>query len=274
MRAFGSKYFAYDENTIKAAEELGIEYVFARGTTGAKATIYKPQEYDVKIFSVSNVSSEKWGTGSLCDYSYWAREGGADDFEEELFNSLDYSKISPVSHTYLGGLKKSWNDAYINFVDSSDINWVDLDTFGSIDSTMEFSKIPQNREVQYTEPKPSIPIEDEENVLNPCAITDFPGYETTDETYVGDKLIMYHNGSGPMCIEAVEFINSIDYVVEEHLTTEDDFYENLESLKSIYESSQGESTTFGFYPIIFIQDQAFSGFDDDIEQELLEMTES
>jgi hypothetical protein len=39
LRAFGSRYFAYDENTIKAAQELGIEYVFARGTTGAKATI-------------------------------------------------------------------------------------------------------------------------------------------------------------------------------------------------------------------------------------------
>ena len=85
MRVFGSKYFAYDENTLKAAQELGIEYVLARGTTGAKATIYKPDEYDVKIFSVSNVNSEKWGTGSLCDYSYWAREGIPEEFSEELF---------------------------------------------------------------------------------------------------------------------------------------------------------------------------------------------
>jgi cytosine/adenosine deaminase-related metal-dependent hydrolase len=30
MRVFGSKYFAYDENTLKAAQELGIEYVLAR----------------------------------------------------------------------------------------------------------------------------------------------------------------------------------------------------------------------------------------------------
>ena len=33
MRIFSSKYFAYTEDTIKIAEELGIEYVFARGTT-------------------------------------------------------------------------------------------------------------------------------------------------------------------------------------------------------------------------------------------------
>jgi hypothetical protein len=30
MRVFGSKYFAYDENTLKAADALGIEYVLAR----------------------------------------------------------------------------------------------------------------------------------------------------------------------------------------------------------------------------------------------------
>src|SRR5690606_14359994 len=52
MRIFSSKYSAYTEDTIKIAEELGIEYVFARGITQARATIYKPTEYDVKIFSV------------------------------------------------------------------------------------------------------------------------------------------------------------------------------------------------------------------------------
>ena len=52
IRIFGSKYFAYDENTLKAAQENGIEYVFARGTTGAKATVYEVEEYDVKIFSI------------------------------------------------------------------------------------------------------------------------------------------------------------------------------------------------------------------------------
>jgi hypothetical protein len=43
----------------------------------------------------------KWGTGSLCDYSYWAREGSPEEFGDELFAALEYDKISPVSHTYI-----------------------------------------------------------------------------------------------------------------------------------------------------------------------------
>lgn len=170
MRIFASRYFAYDENTIKAAENEGIEYVMARGTTKAKATIYKPEEYDVKIFSVSNVSSEKWGTGSLCDYSYWAREGEPDEFRQELFDAYEnYNKISPVSHTYIGGMKERWNEVYIDFFDETDIVWKDLDTFGVVDIEMPFEEIPENREVQYTTPKPAVPLEDEPDVENMCS---------------------------------------------------------------------------------------------------------
>jgi Polysaccharide deacetylase len=73
MRVFGSRYFAYDENTLKAADALGVEYVLARGTAGALAAIYLPNEYKAKIISVSNVPFAEMGTGSFCDYSLWAR---------------------------------------------------------------------------------------------------------------------------------------------------------------------------------------------------------
>ena len=73
MRLFGSRYFAYDENTLRAADALGIEYVLGRGTAGALATIYAPSEYKAKIISVSNVPFAEMGTGSFCDYSLWAR---------------------------------------------------------------------------------------------------------------------------------------------------------------------------------------------------------
>ena len=42
MRAFSSRYFAYDENTIKAAEALGIPYVRARGQ-GSKSYPFTSQ---------------------------------------------------------------------------------------------------------------------------------------------------------------------------------------------------------------------------------------
>ena len=78
MRVFGSRYFAYDENILRAADALGVEYVLARGTAGERATVYAPREYKAKIISVSNVPFGEMGTGSLCDYSLWAR-GSTDE---------------------------------------------------------------------------------------------------------------------------------------------------------------------------------------------------
>ena len=75
MRVFGSRYFAYDENTLKAADALGIEYILARGTQDVAAMIFDPVEYDVNVISVTNVENGEMGRGSLCDYSLWP-EGG------------------------------------------------------------------------------------------------------------------------------------------------------------------------------------------------------
>ncbi|MGA1868458.1 MAG: hypothetical protein ACMUJM_07905 [bacterium] len=267
VRIFGSRYFAYDENTVRAAEALGIPYVLARGTTGAKATIYQPEEYDVKIFSVSNVSSEKYGTGSLCDYSYWAREGTSEQFREELYGALTFDKISPVSHTYIGGLKAAWNEVYIDFFDNADVVWVDLDTFGSIDSTLPFAEIPQNREVQYTTPKPAVPLEEEPNVANPCALEDFPFYNDQGGN-VGDKIVFFHNGTGPMCLDFLDFIATIEYPIEEYLIGDEEFRDALNALKAEFGSSEGVSASFGYFPIIFIRNKAYSGFNETIQSDI------
>jgi len=269
MRLFGTRYFAYDENTIKAAASLGISYVLARGTTGAKATIYKPEEYNVKIFSVSNVSSTSWGTGSLCDYSYWAREGSPEEFGEELFAAATNNiKISPVSHTYIGGLKAAWNAEYLNFFDTVDVTWMDLDEFGCVDEIKPFAEIPDNREVQYTTPKPLVPLEDEPNVNNPCAIDGFPPVSGSGGD-VGAKIVVFHNGTGPMCQQFFEFTDTITYPVEAHLTSETGFWETLNGLKEEFGSSEGLSNSFGYFPIIFIRNRAFSGFNDTIKETIL-----
>jgi hypothetical protein len=275
MRVIGSRYFAYDENTLKVADELGIEYVFARGTTGPEATIYKADEYDVKIFSVSNIDSPKWGTGSLCDYSYWAREGNPQDFRDEVYSAFEtYSKVSPVSHTYLGGLKERWNAIYVDMFDNLDVNWVDLNDFGKVDVYDSFENIPDNREVQYTTPKPAIPLEDEESVDNPCAVVGL--YENEEQSQIekieNSKLIIFHNGAGPMCLEALQFFeqNNIEYI--EYLTTDEDFNDKLELYVEEYNNvSEGVSTSFGYYPMIFFKDRAFSGFNSEIGDILLSM---
>lgn len=273
IEVFGSRYFAYDENTVKAAQANGIDYVLARGTTGAKATIYQPEEYDVKIFSVSNVDSQNWGTGSLCDYSYWAREGTPEDFEKEIFAALKYEKISPVSHTYIGGLKQSWNNVYLKFMDEADVEWVDLDTFGQVDTRVPFKSIPDNREVQYETPHPATPLEEEENVSNPCAVEDIIERVSTDVTLEDNEIVIFHNGTGPMCIEALEYFDNMGYEYTEYLNSEEDFYTILDSYQSNFEESEGISQTFGFYPIIFVEDRAFSGFDDEVKDEIDKLME-
>ncbi len=276
LKLFNSRYFAYDENTLKAAEELGIEYVFARGTTGQRATIYKPEEYDVKIFSVSNIDSSEYGTGSLCDYSYWARSGTPDEFKSQLFDSLKFDKISPTSHTYIGGLKKSWNDAYLNFFDNADIDWKTLEEFaGDPDLTLPFDEIPQNREVEYVEPKPNTPLEDEQDVDNPCAAEDLTRNDNKEseesETQNNSEPIVFHNNQGEMCKEMLDFFEENNYQFREYLTTDEGFSEKLNEYKSESSKSEGVSSSFGYYPIIFIENKAFSGFNPDIAAEIKDL---
>jgi glutaredoxin len=269
VRVMGSKYFAYDENTLRAADALGIPYVFARGTTGSKATIYQPEEYEAKIFSVSNIDSPKWGTGSLCDYSYWAREGNPQDFKDEVYKAFEnFDKVSPVSHTYIGGAKERWNEVYVDMFDNLEVNWVTLDEFGEVDVYASVDDIPVNREVQYTTPKPEIPLEEETEVDNPCAVieTEKESEDSSESTNIEEEeLVMFHNGSGPMCLEAIDFLeeNNIEYT--EYLTTDENFEERLEEYKEEYgETSEGVSNSYGYYPMIFYKGRSFSGFNDEI----------
>jgi hypothetical protein len=274
VRVMGSKYFAYDENTLKAADALGIPYVFARGTTGSKATIYQTEEYEGKIFSVSNIDSPKWGTGSLCDYSYWAREGNPQDFKDELYSAFEnYSKVSPVSHTYIGGAKARWNEIYIDMFDNIEVDWVTLDEFGKVDVYESFENIPDNREVQYTTPKPEIPLDEEVGVDNPCAVVEIEDDEEMEQSQIEDNnLVIFHNNRGSMCLEALQFFedNNIEYT--QYLDTDEDFLEQLSVYKDEYGSeSEGVSTSYGFYPMIFYKGRAFSGFNESVGSTILDL---
>jgi hypothetical protein len=169
MRVFGSRYFAYDENTLKAADDLDIQYILARGTAGEEAVVYAPEEYRVKIISVSNVPFEEMGKGSLCDYSLWARGATPEDFGEVLdwcLNNKPKDMIL-VSHAYLGGTRLAWWEQYEKALRSDKVMWrTNFDEWlKNLDVIeMPFSEIPQNREVQYTAPKPAKAIEDYEPI--------------------------------------------------------------------------------------------------------------
>ncbi len=179
MRAFGSRYFAYDENTLKAADALGVTYILARGTSDVEALIYDPDEYDCQIISISNVTFENMGRGSLCDYSLWARGSTAEEFAQIIADSLakQPKRIMVASHAYLGGLKKDWWAVYEALLDSDEVEWApDFDTWidrvSGVNIAVPLSLIPVNREVQYVTPTPSTPLdelEDVDELYNPCA---------------------------------------------------------------------------------------------------------
>ena len=296
IRIISSTYMASDATTIKVAHELGIPYVTARGTTDTKATIYQVEDYpDVKILSVSNIPKVQYKYGSLCDYSYFERNGIPDDMMAELMRAIEpltpkeqarygaNHKITAVSHTNIGGYLKPWMDMWLNFWDMTKgkIEWVGLDEFMSdADWVMPLWQIPLNKNNPYTPEKirPTTSYEDVEKVFNPCKVEDIgnpnreessPASQGEEKFSVGNKLIMFHNGAGPMCLEALDFIKTIDYPVEQYLDTQEGFNEKLNSLRSEFGSSEGIHPLFGYYPIIFIKDRVFSGFNETIKNEIL-----
>jgi len=302
MRVFGSRYFAYDENTLKAADELGVEYIVARGTTDVEALIYEPDEYRCKVISVSNVTFEDMGRGSLCDYSLWARGSTAEDFARILQETLDKhpKRLMLVSHAYLGGMKKVWWQAYKDFLDSEEVTWAaDFDEWAASESGVNvrvpMELAPQNREVKYETPTPSEPLDelgDVNNMYNPCGAPDGDGNtndsendnensDANDNDNVNDNdndnahpapdepLLIFHDSRGSMCLEALDWLADAqgdcpDLVVEEHLTYESGRLDLLHQMEAGFPASEGVSDTFAYLPVIFYRSRAFSGFDDEV----------
>jgi len=307
VRIISSRYMASDMVTLQVAEELGIPYITARGTTDTKATVYQVEGYNTKILSISNIPIVTYKYGSLCDYSFFERGGMPSDMRAELDRAIEplsdkekarygsNNKVTPVSHTWIGGYLKPWNDMWLNFWDSTinDIKWVGLDEFMSEpDWVLPLWQIPINKNAPYTPEKmrPIVPYELEDKVKNPCAVEEIglekDGIVTNVVTAVKEidlvekklekavpvenKILMFHNGAGSMCLDALEFIKNIDYPVEQILNNEEDFRQKLSELEIKFGKSIGVSETFGYYPIIFINDKVFSGFNEQIKKQILD----
>lgn len=275
-RIISSRYMASDDNTIKVADALGIEYITARGTTELATTIYKPEEYDVKIISVSNIDIPEFKYGSFCDYSFYERNGSPEDMTKEFERAIQEEKFIGVSHTYIGGYKERWNNMWHNFWDNYDVEWVDLDTLGSVDKVMPMWQIPINKNAPYTPEKirPAVAYEEESNVANPCLVEDLnEGESSLNVDVKNDEVVVFHNNMGPMCLEMVSFFDEYDIEYEEHLTTDTDFGTQLNAHKGGIYESEGVSDSYGYYPIIFIGGRVFSGFNDEIKSEILEIVQ-
>ncbi len=274
-RVISSRYMASDENTVKVAQELGIEYITARGTTELATTIYKPKEYDVKIISVSNIDVPEFKYGSFCDYSFYERNGSPEDMETQYKRAIQNEKFMAVSHTYIGGYKERWNDMWHRLWENYEVDWVDLDTFGTVDKEMPMWQIPVNKNAPYTPEKirPAISYEEEENVTNPCKVEDLIEGDSGITNTADTTVVVFHNGTGPMCLEMEEFFEKNNIKYEEHLNTDTDFGTQLNAYKGSISKSEGISDTYGYYPIIFVGGEAYSGFNKEIGDEILGMLE-
>lgn len=290
VKIISSPYMASDLNTLKAADELGIPYITARGTTDTKATVYAVEGYQTKILSVSNIPKVQFKYGSLCDYSYYERAGTPEDMMAELTRAIEpltekekerygpNHKITPVTHTNIGGYLKPWVQMWLEFFDQTkdQIDWVDLDTFmADPDWVLPDWQVPINKNAPYTPEKirPLVPYEEVEKVQNPCRLSDLGQAESEETKFpqanVGEKIMMFHNGKGPMCLEAQEFLKTIDYPVEEYLDSDEGFFDQVSELKALFGQSEGVSENFGYYPMIFVKNRAFSGFNEEIKSEIL-----
>lgn len=178
MRVFGSRYFAYDETTLKAADALEIEYILGRGVNDVEATVYKPNEYNVKVISVTNVDvGEPMGRGSLCDYSLWARGADAEEFGKIFDESVakNPNNMILVSHAYLGGTRLEWWQKYEKALALEKIEWNGFDKWMENQQIVNLpnAEIPMNNEVKYVQPQPAKAMEDYEPI---------PGIEDNETT--------------------------------------------------------------------------------------------
>lgn len=69
-----------------------------------------------------------------------------------------------------------------------------------------------------------------------------------------------------MCKDAEAFLADLDYPIEEHLSDEKNFHSLLDRYRIQFPDSEGVSEDYEYFPIIFLKDRAFSGFDGSVRQ--------
>ena len=101
-----------------------------------------------------------------------------------------------------------------------------------------------------------------------------PGAGIEPDEIESGVLLIFHNGSGPMCLEALDWLEEAreDHPalqVEEHLVYEEGERALMLQLEAEHEASEGVSSAFEYLPIMFFEDAAFSGFNADVAEALL-----
>ncbi|HOI59962.1 MAG TPA: hypothetical protein PKU93_01405 [Candidatus Pacearchaeota archaeon] len=92
---------------------------------------------------------------------------------------------------------------------------------------------------------------------------------TNTEDPIGeDQIVVFGNSHGELYLDLKLFLESQNYSFINYSTSSSDFSNKLNQYKKEYKKSEGMSTSFRYYPIIFVKDRAFSGFNEKIKEEI------
>ncbi len=110
------------------------------------------------------------------------------------------------------------------------------------------------------------PVNIEENVEE--RMIEMP--DDADEKDQSDVIIMIHNNKGPMCLDQLDFLDRMkrkypSIMLEEHYTYDEGTSNIMYGLKQKHAESIGVSRSYGYLPITFFNDKAYSGFNDAVE---------
>jgi len=144
MRFFCAKFLSYNENTLKVADKLDIEYIFVLGTKGARVVIYQTDEYKAKIISVSSVLSSTGKRGSLCDHAMSNCDETHTGFRDILFN-LNEDNIILAGWTTKSGVSLEWRNVFREFIDAGRVSWRPMDELNPEIIRLPFAEVPINR---------------------------------------------------------------------------------------------------------------------------------
>jgi len=83
---------------------------------------------------------------------------------------------------------------------------------------------------------------------------------------VDAEMIVFSTPSSVMHKDLISFLETSNHSYKEYLSSNESFLKELMILKKEIRKSEGMSKDFRYYPIIFINGKAFSGFNKEIKK--------
>ncbi|MDD2909403.1 MAG: hypothetical protein PHU74_00575 [Candidatus Pacebacteria bacterium] len=82
-------------------------------------------------------------------------------------------------------------------------------------------------------------------------------------------IVVFGNDHGELCSDLRTFLESNNYPYTNYSTSNPEFLSELEYYKKEYKVSEGMSKNFRYYPIVFVNEKAFSGFNNEIKENII-----